>query len=266
MMNIAVVADYLYPDVVGGSWNYAHDLAQRLARRGHHCWGISAHPGGASLPYRQRIDAIEFHRYPQRRGSHLLSFASRVTGSLRTMQRIARSHPIDVIHTHAPMGAIGTLFSPSARGIPRIATVHGTGVLAEYLCELAALEASRRSRRAYCAAIDGVERWYLRKASRVHALSRFSGDTFVAQHGLDPERVSILSPGVDLDRFRPGPADVARQRLGLPPDRPILFTVRRLTARMGLDLCLRAARRIADELPEVLLLIGGKGPMRSQLE
>jgi glycosyltransferase involved in cell wall biosynthesis len=294
-MNILVVADYLYPDVVGGSWNYAHEVARRLAARGHRCWSVSGHPGD-DRPYREKRGAIEVVRYPVHRGSHLRSFASRVTGSLRATRQIMGTAQVDILHTHAPMGACGATLAPGARRVPQVATVHGTGVLAEYLCELAPLGRdgsgllapgswpnergarsrphSRRARsqepgaksRLYCAAIDTVERWYLRRARRVHALSRFSGDAFVTQHRLDRGRVAIIPPGVDLERFQPGPRSEARASLGLPEGRPILLSVRRLTARMGLDVLLRSMRQVADAVPDVMLLIGGTGPMRPQLE
>src|SRR5262249_6843879 len=116
------------------------------------------------------------------------------------------------------------------------------------------------------AGINGGEGWSLRGARRLVGPGRFSRDAFVSRHGLDPEQVTILPPGVDLERFRPGPREAARRRLGLPLDRPIVLTVRRLTPRMGLDRLIRAAALVADRVPECLLLIGGKGPWRPQLE
>lgn len=266
-MNVVVVADYLYPDAVGGSWNYAHDLAQRLAAGGHRCFGISAHPGD-QRPFRERIGAVEFYRYPLRRGSHALSFASRVAGSLRAFRQIAREHRIDLLHTHAPMGAIGACLAARAAGVRHVATLHGTGVLGEYLCEVRPMQAMQGSpaARLYCAAIFQVERWYLRRPRRLFALSRFSRDAFVRQYRLEPDRVTILPPGVDLERFRPGPRDEARRYLCLPLDRPIVLSVRRLTPRMGLDRLIRAARLVKKRVPEVLMVIGGQGPVRPALE
>jgi glycosyltransferase involved in cell wall biosynthesis len=270
-MKIVVVSDYLYPDAVGGSWNFAHDVAQRLAARGHCCWAVSGHPGDGR-PYQERIGAVDVFRYPIRRQNHARSFVSRLAGSYRAMRQIARQTPIDLIHSHSPIGAIGAFLSPEARGAigrppaPRVATIHGTGVLSEYLCEVAGERHRTPRERLYRAAIDRVEREYLRRACWIHALSRFSLDAFAAQHRLDPSRASIIPPGVDLERFRPGPRDEARRHLGLPAHRPILLTVRRLTARMGLDLLLRAARLVAQQMPEALFLIGGTGPLRPDLE
>jgi glycosyltransferase involved in cell wall biosynthesis len=270
-MNLIVICDYLYPDVVGGAYNYAHDVAQRLAARGHRCWGIGAHPGDGR-PYRERVGAVDYYRYPIRRGNHALSFASRLVGSLWATQQITRRHRIDVLHTQGPMGAVGVCLAPGARGIPRLACAHGTGIVKEYLCELAPLTGLSRARRrraqeyAYRASMDAVEGWYLRRVDWMHTHTRFGRDAFVSHHRLDPRRATIIPPGVDLERFRPGPREAARHRLGLPPARPILFTVRRLTARMGLDRLIHATRMLAAEVPDLLVLIGGEGPMRPHLE
>jgi glycosyltransferase involved in cell wall biosynthesis len=270
-MNIIVICDYLYPDVVCGAYNYAHDVAQRLAARGHRCWGIGGHPGDGR-PYHERVGAVDYYRYPVRRGNHALSFTSRVVGALWATQRISRRHRIDVLNSHGPMGSVGACLAPRTRAIPRLATAHGTGIVDEYFCERVPLTGEARSprrrleERLYCTAMDHVERWYLRRATWMHTPSRFGRDAFVEHHHLDPSRVTVIPPGVDLERFRPGPREAARRRLGLPLDRPIVLTVRRLTPRMGLDGLIRAALLVADRIPGCLLLIGGKGPSRPQLE
>ena len=50
-----------------------------------------------------------------------------------------------------------------------------------------------------------------------------------------------------------------REELGLPLNRPILLTVRRLVARMGLENLIAAMSHVVKQVPEALLLIGGKG-------
>ena len=45
-----------------------------------------------------------------------------------------------------------------------------------------------------------------------------------------------------------------------------MLAVRRLTRRMGLDELVRAAARLRDRVPNVLVLIAGDGPVRGELE
>jgi glycosyltransferase involved in cell wall biosynthesis len=83
----------------------------------------------------------------------------------------------------------------------------------------------------------------------------------VEDFGVSPWRTRVIPPGVDLDRFQPGDRATARERLGLPLDRRVLVTVRRLVPRMGIDVLLDALRDI-----DALLVVVGSGPSRSTLE
>jgi glycosyltransferase involved in cell wall biosynthesis len=58
----------------------------------------------------------------------------------------------------------------------------------------------------------------------------------------------------------------AREHLDWPTDRPILLTIRRLAHRMGLEHLIDALERVRQRVPDVLLLIGGSGPLASQLK
>jgi glycosyltransferase involved in cell wall biosynthesis len=79
--------------------------------------------------------------------------------------------------------------------------------------------------------------------------------------------VHLLSGGVNLLRFHPVVSkDAVRHSLGLPQDRRLLLSVRRLTPRMGLDKLIAAMPTVAARRPDVLLLIGGKGSERDRLE
>ncbi len=84
--------------------------------------------------------------------------------------------------------------------------------------------------------------------------------------GLDAKKLSVFQRGVDHTRFFPAPQAQARERLGLPGDRPILAWAGRLVDVKGLDVLLSA---LTDPVlihlrPLVLLL--GEGPNRRSLE
>jgi glycosyltransferase involved in cell wall biosynthesis len=64
------------------------------------------------------------------------------------------------------------------------------------------------------------------------------------------------SNGVDLGRFFPGPSDVL-QRLGIPPDAPIVGFVGRLTADKGIPELIEAFDAILRRVPEAHLLLVG---------
>jgi phosphatidylinositol alpha-1,6-mannosyltransferase len=75
--------------------------------------------------------------------------------------------------------------------------------------------------------------------------------------------VTLVPPGVDVDRFRPlDDADrrKARTRFGLPEDGLLVVGVGRLVPRKGNDVLIKAVAALAPEFPTlVLALAGGRG-------
>jgi glycosyltransferase involved in cell wall biosynthesis len=87
-------------------------------------------------------------------------------------------------------------------------------------------------------------------------------------HGADlGGRVQVIPGWVDLERFQIIPDRTAAKRaLGWPLDVPVLFTLRRLVPRMGLDRLVRAVAIVRDRGQKLHLVIGGSGPLRQELE
>ncbi|TFG48317.1 MAG: glycosyltransferase family 1 protein, partial [Candidatus Brocadiia bacterium] len=72
--------------------------------------------------------------------------------------------------------------------------------------------------------------------------------------------------GVDLMRFKPTDnKGKIRQALKLPDSKIMLFTVRNLVARMGLENLIEAVQLVVENAPDIYLVIGGAGPLRDQL-
>jgi glycosyltransferase involved in cell wall biosynthesis len=77
--------------------------------------------------------------------------------------------------------------------------------------------------------------------------------------GLAAEKVCVLYNGVDLDEFCPRPPTGYLQReLGLPPETQLVGVIGQISLRKGQDVLLRAAQRIADQLPNVHYVIVGE--------
>jgi phosphatidylinositol alpha-1,6-mannosyltransferase len=73
-------------------------------------------------------------------------------------------------------------------------------------------------------------------------------------------RLAQLSPGVDVDRFRPGTdASPVRRRYGLG-NAPVVVCVSRLVARKGQDVLVAGWPRVLDRHPGARLLLVGGGP------
>jgi phosphatidylinositol alpha-1,6-mannosyltransferase len=78
---------------------------------------------------------------------------------------------------------------------------------------------------------------------------------------------TVISSGVDLERFSPRiSGSHIRQRLNLSQETPVLFAVQRLSSEKRVDIVIRAMPHVLDKHPDVVLVIGGKGPDRSNLD
>src|SRR5690606_20954699 len=127
----------------------------------------------------------------------------------------------------------------------------------------------------------GHETWWARVPGARRALRRIGDETDtltylgsytrdVIARALSPAaaaRMRQLTPGVDVTLFRPDAGgEAVRERFGIPPDRPLVSCVARLTPRKGQDTLISAWRRVRDRIPGAMLLIVGKGAYRESLE
>lgn len=112
-----------------------------------------------------------------------------------------------------------------------------------------------------------LEKAVYKRANRCIVLSCAFADLLQEKYDIDPEKICVIPGAVDLDRFEPRVTRIeAREELGWPTDRPTLFSLRRLVQRMGLNHLIEAIAEVRKRIPEVLLFIGGTGPMRKSLE
>jgi glycosyltransferase involved in cell wall biosynthesis len=78
-------------------------------------------------------------------------------------------------------------------------------------------------------------------------------------------RVVYIPNGIDMGRFKPAAARQARERLGLPQDRPIVGTLAALRPEKNLGRLIRAFALLSSRLKSHLV-IAGEGPERGPLE
>ncbi|HEX8912286.1 MAG TPA: glycosyltransferase family 4 protein [Humisphaera sp.] len=111
-----------------------------------------------------------------------------------------------------------------------------------------------------------IERIVYRRADRLIVLTDAFGRVLREQFGVPAARIRVVPPGVDVDRFDVGCGRrEARERLGWPADRPVVLAVRRLVPRMGLDDLVSAMTAVRARVPDAMLMIAGRGPMRDEL-
>lgn len=221
-----------FPPKVGGIQVVQEELCARLdpARL---AVLASGHPGAArfdaSLPYRVRRVRAET-LLP---GRHLA----------REVERACDRFEPDVVvfGSALPLGLLHAI--PRRRGIPHAVMVYGADVSVP-----ARLPGAHTALRSVLAAADGVV-----------ALGPFVAAE--VRKACPAMRAPLLEiyPGVDTDRFTPGPASVARRRLGLDADRPTITSVSRLVPRKGMHQLVESAARLRRRFPDLQVAIGGTG-------
>ena len=81
------------------------------------------------------------------------------------------------------------------------------------------------------------------------------------------EAMSVLRPGVDLERFTPGcGGDRVREQLGLGDDVPVVVSTARFVARKGQDRLVEAWPAVRERHPDAVLLLVGDGPVREDVK
>ena len=102
-------------------------------------------------------------------------------------------------------------------------------------------------------------RFALRHADRVIANSTYTRDT-LATMGVDPHRIRLVHPGVDLARFRPGLDTTGlRESLGIAAHDKLVFAIGRLSRRKGFDRLVEAVARLRNEGMPVRCVLAGIG-------
>lgn len=111
--------------------------------------------------------------------------------------------------------------------------------------------------------IDVFSRGTWRLADRIAVVSPEIRD---AVRGVFPGEVEIVPNGVDLELWRPEAKRVARARLGLEEDRPIVGFLGGFWPWQGVDRLLAAAPLVLAQEPRTLFLLVGYGPGQEPLK
>jgi glycosyltransferase involved in cell wall biosynthesis/SAM-dependent methyltransferase len=267
-LRVLVVADVWPAVVVGGSERVIWEQARRLAARGHRVRIVARAPaeGGAEVVDREGVAVRPYaaSRHPAWR----FVWAS-ILGARRAAAAEVRGHGADVLHLHQPLSAFGVLTDPALRKLPTVYTFHSPAAL-EYRGRRGTTDWHRGglAGRAGAALLRRLERWTLARVGRIHVLSDYSAELLRTLYGLDDDRLEKIDGGADTSRLRPADAPRAalRAELGWPAEGPVLFTLRNLEPRMGLDELIRAIALLRDRGSRVWLAIGGEGALRGDLE
>jgi glycosyltransferase involved in cell wall biosynthesis len=250
---------------------FIEEIAAGLVRRGHTVHVVAPfHPDVRREPVERGVH-LHFFRYSPLpalniwgyaqslradvglRGAAVVAAPLALGSSVASLYRLVRSAgPFDVVHAHwvLPTGPPAALVARLVKR-PLVVSLHGSDV---YLAE-----------RAFPLTLAATSAF--RAASAVTACSGDLRDRAL-RIGARAASTSVVHYGVDPQAFKPNPTAGAQVRaeLGLDADTPLIVTVSRLVYKKGLTYLLEAMPRIVAEHPNAMLVIGGYGDLREELE
>ena len=266
-MNVVLFAEVTAERVIGGAERVLRQQALGLTKLGHHVCVIARAPF-ESAEATLSIGSVTERRYPVRRTSEPAFVWSSVQNSLQVFDLTRQTSPVDVAMIHQSLAGLGPILS-RYRTVSRWVYVCHSLAQEEYLtrAERATTTLERVRRRLSARARSWIERMVMRRCHHVVVLSEFMKQQVMATHGIASRHITVVPGAADPGTFYP-PHDrnEIRRELKLPESRTILFTVRNLVPRMGLENLLEAMTMLGQEPRNLLLLIGGEGQLRPRLE
>ncbi|WP_411719936.1 glycosyltransferase [Mycetocola sp.] len=149
--------------------------------------------------------------------------------------------PYDVVHSHHWFSGMAALEYATTRGIPHVQSFHS--IAADPSTPLSDGERPESPGRML------GEAHLAQRSDAIITVSTAERDTVVQRLGALPERVFVVSPGVDGDLFSPTPA---------PPERPgYIVVAARLEPLKGLDLAIEAIAALPASIRPQLVIAGG---------
>lgn len=112
-----------------------------------------------------------------------------------------------------------------------------------------------------------LEKICYQRSCQFIVLSQTFRDILHREYQVPLEQINIVPGAVEIDRFNLNLSiHQARTKLGWSQERPIIFCVRRLAKRMGLENLITAIDKVRKQHPDILLYIAGKGALASTLQ
>jgi phosphatidyl-myo-inositol dimannoside synthase len=247
--SILVLAE-VFPPKNGGSGRWLWERYRRLPAE--HVHVVAGDVDGA----RQfdRVSSLSIERLKLQFadwGVTRPSVAWKYITALLQLYRVVRRHRPRSIHCgkSLPEGLLAAILARFT-GVPFRCYVHGEELtLARTSTELRWLTGA-----------------VLRAAGGIIANSHHSERMLLEDWHVPKEKIVVLHPGVDTNRFCPAPRDAAvRRRLGWD-DRLVILTVGAMQKRKGQDMLIRALPEIVERCPTVLYSLIGEPRERDSLQ
>jgi glycosyltransferase involved in cell wall biosynthesis len=263
--NILLVSDYPIEEVMGGAVRVLYEQSTCLAERGHSVH-ILTREENFNEGY-SKINGVKEWKYKTDNNNPFLFLKSTLSNSQKLFESVVERYSVDNIIFYQPFSAYGILRSKKSYNINKL-----------YSCFSFSFEEFKSRNRRPGGLIKKItfelesfmrKKWeakVLNNSEKIIALSQFTENRLRDVYSIPKGKIKIIPGGVDLNRFNPIRDKLAiRKQLEVPTEKIILFCVRNLVQRMGLENLINALKIVVRNAPDICLILGGEGVMKDEL-
>ena len=252
---------------MGGAERVLYEQSVGLAQRKHNIHILTRKLSNHDH-YNEIIKGVKEWRYDYRHDNPAVFIKTTWLNTKRLFENLYQKYRFDCINFHQPFSTLGVNHSKISAGVPKIYTCHSLS-FEEFI--------SRNTKRAdilnkilnYFQIIvrKKIEKIGLNKSDKIVTLSKFTKIKLIDIYGIPEAKIHVIPGGIDLERFHPDyDKTEIRAKLNIPENRIVLFTVRNLVQRMGLENLIKAFfYTLKTESADIHLVIGGNGPLKNEL-
>jgi len=160
----------------------------------------------------------------------------------------------DLIHSHYWMSGKAGAILKVEWDVPMLQMFHTLGLMKQQI-------AQSDEEREGDYRIQG-EREVMDAADRIITATQAECEQLETLYGVDPQKMTIIPPGVDTHHFYPIPQDEAKEAIGIPTSDRVALFVGRIEPLKGVDTLIRAMAIVRKtcktfRCPHYLVIIGG---------
>jgi len=245
--NKVLVVTELFLPTKGGTAVWFDEVYRRLGGKGTHI--LTAEVSGAAeydTTHPNSVHRVSLKRHAWLRPESLIMYLKLLARSLALSMRF----DFEAVHAGRvlPEGLVAWFVARLIRK-PVVIYAHGE--------EITTWRQSGKYR---------IMRFTYRHADKVIANSDFTREELIKLN-VAPERITLISPGVDIEKFKPGleSADL-RAQVGAGPDQLMILSVGRLSRRKGFDQVIKSLPSLVEKGLDVHYVIIGIGEDRDYLQ
>jgi D-inositol-3-phosphate glycosyltransferase len=252
----------------GGMNVYVRDLSRELSRRGIYV-DVYTRSQDAAIPHvstslanRGRVIHVKAGPEQPYNKNRVYNHLDEFVGGVQA-QAEADGLTYDIVYSHYWLSGIAAQKLCPQWDIPFVQMFH---TMAEMKNRVAQSPAEREpEQRSNC---EGeIMHW----ANRLIAATPLEKNQMTWLYGAPADKISIVPPGVDLERFQPLDTVESRRFVGIPPEDKLILFVGRIQPLKGIDVLMKALGLIKQQEPKLLdnvcvSIIGGAPQPDAEIE